>query len=168
MSIAPFPHRYEVAVDENDLTARDRSALLIGPPPQFGGTGERDWSPEELLLGAVAACLKTTFDAYARRQSIVIDTFRARAEGVLEKTREGPAFTSVTILVELAVRGGEDEVLKAKETLERAEHDCIISRAIKAPVTLAATVRSATLSATSATSAANGTAPTTTARTATP
>ncbi len=162
MSIAPFPHRYEVTIDDNALTARDRAALLVGPPPQFGGTGERDWSPEELLLGAVAACLKTTFDAYARRQSIAVDTFHARAEGILEKTRDGPAFSSVTIRVELAVRGGDDEILKAKQTLQRAEHDCIISRSIKAPVALEATVRSAVDSATS------GVAPTATASTASP
>ena len=140
MGIAPFPHRYDVALDDDTLTVRDREPLLVGPPPQFGGTGERDWSPEELLLGAVIACLKTTFDAYARRANIVVGGFHARAEGLLVKTREGPAFSGVTLHVDLAIRGGDDAVATAKHTLERAERDCIISRALKAPVTLAATV----------------------------
>src|SRR5690606_26909578 len=62
MSIAPFPHRYIVELEAGKLASLPRQEILVGAPPQFGGT-DTVWSPEELLVGAVITCLQTTFDA---------------------------------------------------------------------------------------------------------
>lgn len=137
--ISPFPHRYAVSYDDGFLIADPRPRIPAGSPPEFGGT-DVVWSPEGLLVGAVLLCLKTTFDAYARRDSLEVLGWRGVGVGVLEKSATGPAFTSVQLRVELKVRPGDEE--RARKLLDSAEHHCIISNAIKAPVQLEATVSS--------------------------
>ncbi|MDP2343555.1 MAG: OsmC family protein [Deltaproteobacteria bacterium] len=141
MAIAPFPHHYPVSLtSEGALTAADCPSIASGPPRQFGGSG-REWSPEELLVGAVVACLKTTFDAYAARGTLAVRAWSATADGVLEKSRTGPVFTTIRLHVDLAVDAGEEA--RAEETLRRAERDCIISNALKAPIELTIAIKSA-------------------------
>jgi|CXWL01.1.fsa_nt_gi organic hydroperoxide reductase OsmC/OhrA len=136
-AIAPFPHRYAVALEDGNLVAEPRPRIPAGAPPQFGGT-DRVWSPEELLVGAVLLCLKTTFDAYALREALEVLDWRGTGTGVLAKSPTGPAFTSVELHVQLNVKPGNEE--RARQLLETAERHCIISRAIKAPVVLDAAV----------------------------
>lgn len=131
--IAPFPHRYSVSLANGLLNADPRPSIPAGAPPQFGGT-DTVWSPEELLVAAVLLCLKTTFDAYARRDKLEVRDWRGTGTGVLEKSPTGPAFTSVQLQVELKVGTGDED--RARKLIETAEHHCIISNAIKAPVVL--------------------------------
>lgn len=138
MAISAFPHRYVVSFSEGLLMAAPRPPIPGGAPPQFGGT-DQVWSPEELLVAAVLLCLKTTFDAYARRESLAVRAWRGTGTGVLEKSSTGPAFSSVQLEVDLEVEAGDEE--RARALLETAERHCILSNAIKAPVQLAASVR---------------------------
>ncbi|HEY6562322.1 MAG TPA: OsmC family protein [Polyangiaceae bacterium] len=121
------------------LGADPRPPIPAGAPPQFGGT-DKVWSPEELLVAAVLLCLKTTFDAYARRESLEVRDWRGTGTGVLDRSPTGPAFTSVQLRVELKVGSGDEE--RARKLLDTAEHHCIIANAIKAPVQLDASVTS--------------------------
>lgn len=136
-TIAPFPHRYTARLVGGALLAPPRAPISAGAPPQFGGSDDV-WSPEELLVGSALLCLKTTFDAYARRDGLAVDDWRGSATGVLDKSPQGPAFTSIELAVELVVPPGSEA--RARAVLERAERDCIISRALKAPVTVQLTV----------------------------
>jgi organic hydroperoxide reductase OsmC/OhrA len=129
----PFPHRYTVSFEDGFLIADPRPRIPAGVPPQFGGT-DRVWSPEELLVAAVLLCLKTTFDAYARRESLEVQAWHGTGTGVLEKSPTGPAFTSVQLSVSLKVAPGNEE--RARKLLDTAEHHCIIANAIKAPIQL--------------------------------
>jgi organic hydroperoxide reductase OsmC/OhrA len=136
-TIAPFPHHSSVSLEDGLLIADPRPRIPAGAPPQFGGT-DGVWSPEELLVAAVLLCLKTTFDAYARRDSLEVRDWRGTGTGVLEKSPTGPAFTAVQLRVQLRVAPGDEE--RARKLLDTAEHHCIISNAIKAPVLLEASV----------------------------
>jgi len=69
MAGVSFPHRYQVNANaERDgdvvLLADGLPALRLEPPGTFGGPGDR-WSPETLLVGAVADCFALTFRAIA-------------------------------------------------------------------------------------------------------
>ncbi len=136
----PFPHRYTVQLEDRALHAPPRAPIAVGPPPQFGGT-DQVWSPEELLIGAVLECLWTTFDAYARRDKLEVLGWSGAATGVLDKAPGGPAFTSIDLTVQLTVAPGDEE--RARHTLTTAEANCIVSRALKAPVTLQIELRTA-------------------------
>jgi len=138
-TLAPFPHRYTVRLAGGLLSAPPRAPIAAGPPPQFGGTDDV-WSPEELLVASALLCLETTFDAFARRERLEVVEWRGAATGVLDKSAQGPGFTAIQLTVELEVPPGSEA--QARAVLEKAERSCIISRALKAPVTLEVSVRS--------------------------
>jgi len=140
MPIAPFPHRYSLTLDSDTLVAEPRDPIRTGTPPEFGGT-DAVWSPEHLLLGAALACLKTTFDAYARHQGIAVHAWRGTATGVLAKTREVPAFTSIDLEVELVTHPGDEA--RAQALLATAERSCLVSRALSVPVHVTGTISAA-------------------------
>ena len=135
----PFPHQYTVRLEHRRLVAPPRAPIAAGPPPQFGGS-DQVWSPEELLVGAALACLWTTFEAYARRDGMAVEDWSGTGVAVLDRGPGVPVFTSITLRVEVAVAHGDEE--RARQLLETAEKHCIISNALRVPVTLDATVRS--------------------------
>jgi organic hydroperoxide reductase OsmC/OhrA len=140
MPIAPFPHHYSVTLDHDTLAAEPRAAIRTGPPPEFGGD-DAAWSPEHLLVSAALACLKTTFDAYAGRERIMVHAWRGTATGVLAKGRGGPVFTSIDLAVELVTAPGDEA--RAQAVLATAERNCIVSRVLSAPVHVTSKVTAA-------------------------
>lgn len=133
----PFPHRYVVSLSKKQLLAPPRDPIAVGPPPQFDGS-DRDWSPEELLVGAALECLWTTFAAYARRDGLTVHDWSGTGVAVLDRGPRVPTFTSITLAVELRVNGGDEE--RGRALLEKAEKGCIVSNALNVPVALEATV----------------------------
>jgi organic hydroperoxide reductase OsmC/OhrA len=140
MPIAPFPHSYSVTLAADELTAGPREPIVTGAPPQFGGT-EAVWSPEHLLIAAALTCLKTTFDAYARREKIAIHHWRGTGTGVLAKGRTGPTFTAIELAVDILTDPGDEA--RAEAVLAVAERNCIISQTLTAPVHVTGTVKAA-------------------------
>lgn len=64
-----FPHHYTVAASalpEGDvsLNSGGLDPIYSAPPIEFGGQGNR-WSPENLLVAAVADCFILSFRAIA-------------------------------------------------------------------------------------------------------
>jgi organic hydroperoxide reductase OsmC/OhrA len=56
----PFPHHYYVSAEGNatgavTLSSPGLATLESAPPVEFDGPGDR-WSPETLLVGAIADC----------------------------------------------------------------------------------------------------------------
>lgn len=134
--IAPFPHRYTVRLADRRLLAPPRAPIAAGSPPQFGGS-ETVWSPEDLLVAAALECLWTTFEAYARHDGLEVRDWSAAGTAVLEKGSPIPAFSSITLQVELAVAPADEA--HARRLLETAEKRCIISNALNVPVVVEAT-----------------------------
>jgi organic hydroperoxide reductase OsmC/OhrA len=137
MAIAPFPHTYSVELHEDLLTAEPRAAVRGGAPPQFGGSDEV-WSPEHLLTAAALLCLKTTFDAHARHNKLAIYAWHGGGTAELVKGPQGPVFTSIELSVELVTDAGLED--RVQQLLEKAEKQCIVSRALNVPVHLKARV----------------------------
>jgi organic hydroperoxide reductase OsmC/OhrA len=138
MAIMPFPHRYSVELTDDRLTAEPRQPIAVGAPPQFGGTNDV-WSPEELLVGAVLLCVKTTFDAFARKAELAIHSWTGKGTGVLDKGSGGAVFTSIQIELDIETDGGAES--RVRDLLRSVERACIISRAIDAPIAIVASVR---------------------------
>jgi organic hydroperoxide reductase OsmC/OhrA len=138
MAIMPFPHRYSVGLNDDHLTAEPRQPIAVGAPPQFGGTHDV-WSPEELLVSAVLLCVKTTFDAFARKAELAIHSCTGKGTGVLEKGPAGAMFTSIRIELDIETDSGAES--RVRDLLRSVERACIISRAIHAPVEIVASVR---------------------------
>ena len=66
----PFPHRYSASAlanpkDEVMLRSDGLQPLHSAAPAEFDGPGDR-WSPETLMVGAIADCYILTFRSLAR------------------------------------------------------------------------------------------------------
>ena len=133
----PLPHEYVVSLFDGHLSAPPRERIAAGAPPQFGGS-DRVWSPEELLVGATLECFWTTFEAFARRENLVVRHWSGVGVGILARTAKLPEFTSIELTVHVEVDVGEEE--RGRALLRKAETNCIISNALSVPVVVNATV----------------------------
>ena len=138
----PYPHRYDLDLKWTgdalcDLSSGPRT-LKGGPPAQFDGTDETHWSPEHLILAALAQCLMATYFALNKRAAIETRSYTSKAEAVLDKTKEGLVFTSFKVVVRLAVPAAR--VDDAKKLVASAHKYCITSNALKTAATVEAVV----------------------------
>ncbi len=102
-------------------------------PPEFGGEPGL-WTPEHLLLGAVATCYVATFRAIAEKSKFEVNGLEVSVEGVLTKDQAGFRFTEICIRPVITVQR-EDERDRAQRLAEKAEHACLISRSLSAKIT---------------------------------
>ena len=137
-----LPHYYKVSVNADSDSAVVSSEgvenLQTAGPVEFGGPGDA-WSPEALLVAAVADCYALTFRAIARASKLDWTSLRCDASGTLDKLDKVTQFTAFDLNVELTVPAGTDEA-KANRLLQRAEHHCLITNSLKADSELNATL----------------------------
>ena len=130
-----FPHRYSVAAlarAEGDVALESERLppLVTAPPAEFGGPGDR-WSPETLLVAAVADCFVLTFRAIARASKLPWSTIQCDVEGVLDRVERVTLFTEFRTRVTLRLPAGVDRE-RAERLLTRAEETCLITNSLKA------------------------------------
>ena len=138
-----FPHLYSVsaradAEGDVDLESPRLPALVSAPPAEFGGPGDR-WSPETLLVAAVADCFILTFRAIARGSKLAWTSLSCEVEGTLDRVERVTQFTGFRVRASLRVPSGTDEA-RAKRLLERAEQGCLVTNSLKAKSQLSLTV----------------------------
>jgi peroxiredoxin-like protein len=104
------------------------NAIHFTAPPEFGGLEGR-WTPEDLLLGAVAGCYTTTFRALAEYSKLEYADFQVQVEGVIKKTDSGYSFTEVVVRPNLII-SVEQEQTRALRLLQKAKALCLVSRAL--------------------------------------
>lgn len=139
-----FPHRYAVVAKAESkgavaLSSEGLTTIESGPPPEFGGPGGL-WSPETLLVAAVADCFVLSFRAVAHASKLEWLSLDCGVEGVLDKEERVTRFTKFNVSVTLTVPSDVDEA-KAQRLLEKAEHVCLITNSLIADSHLTAEVR---------------------------
>jgi organic hydroperoxide reductase OsmC/OhrA len=139
----PYPHLYTVessaaASGDVTLSATGLPAIASAPPPEFDGPGGR-WSPEHLLVAAVADCVILSFRGVARANKFEWHSLECSVEGTLDKVEGKTKFTHMVVRATLRVPAGTDEA-KAKQLLERAEHVCLISNSLVAERRIESTI----------------------------
>jgi len=138
-----LPHHYNVSADAEAegniiLKADNMPQLISAPPAEFGGPGDQ-WSPEHLLVAAVADCFILTFRAMARASKLEWSNLESSAEGLLERVERVTCFTSFTVKAALTVPAGTDTD-KARRLLEKAEAACLITNSLTAESHLVAEI----------------------------
>jgi peroxiredoxin-like protein len=138
-----LPHHYKVSAtatsDSNvALKAPDLPELITAPPAEFGGPGDQ-WSPESLLVGAVADCFVLSFRAIARAAQLDWQTLECRASGTLDRVERVTRFTAIAVNATLTVPAGTDPA-KAEKLLHKAEQSCLITNSLIADSTLTTTI----------------------------
>jgi peroxiredoxin-like protein len=135
----PFPHHYDVtvtALPDGDIQVGidDVPPLATATPREFDGPGNR-WSPEAMLVGAVADCFALTFRGLARHAKLAWSSLACDAAGTLERRDGVVRFTHIHLHASLSVPPGVDEAA-AVALLQKAEDRCLVSRSLNASVHL--------------------------------
>jgi len=135
----PFPHRYTVAAaasQEGDVTLEGPGlpALSSAPPVEFGGPGDR-WSPETLLVAAIADCFVLTFRAIASVSRLPWLSLTCEVAGTVDRVERVTQFTEFLVRARLRVPEGTDGA-QAQRLLERAEQSCLVTNSLKAAARL--------------------------------
>ena len=138
-----LPHHYAVSAGadaEGEVTLEsDRlPSLASAPPAEFGGPGDR-WSPETLLVAAIADCFILTFRAIARASKVSWISLRCEVEGTLDRVERVTLFTGFLVRASLQLPAGANQE-QAHRLLERAEQSCLVTNSLKGASRLEATV----------------------------
>jgi len=104
------------------------NAIHFTAPTEFGGLEGR-WTPEELLLAAVAGCYTTTLRAIAWTAQFNFTDLQVEASGTVHKAESGWNFSQIVVRPNLKIASA-DERERALDLLKRAEKLCLVSRAI--------------------------------------
>jgi peroxiredoxin-like protein len=130
-----YPHLYKVEAKAEadtavEINSKGLSSLASFPPEQFDGPGGY-WSPETLLVAAVADCFILTFRAIARASQLTWLHLDCKTDGVLDRVDNITRFTRFDTQVTLTVPAGTEEH-KATRILEKAEAVCLINNSLNA------------------------------------
>ena len=139
----PYPHLYTVQASANPegdvpVTSAGLPVLATAPPAEFDGPGDR-WSPETLLVAAVADCFLLSFRGVARANKFAWQSLECAVEGTLNRIAGKTHFTQMLVRATLHVPAGTDQG-KAVQLMERAEHVCLISNSLVSERRIEATV----------------------------
>src|SRR5260370_19960048 len=104
------------------------NAIHFTAPPQFGGLEGR-WTPEDLLLAAVAGCYTTTLRAIAGSAQFDFTDLQVEASGTVRKVDSGYSFAQIVVRPNLKIASAEQRD-RALDLLKRAEKLCLVSRAL--------------------------------------
>ena len=121
------------------ISCAGKPDVQVATPPEFKGH-EGIWSPEDLFVASANICLMTTFLAVAERAGLAFTSYESAAEGTLKLVDGKFQFTAITLKPTITLPANADAA-KAKELIEKAEANCLISNSMKAKVSLEATIR---------------------------
>jgi len=127
-------HTYRVvawwASEKTGLVKSDSApnAIHFSTPPQFGGVEGR-WSPEDLLLSAVASCFTSTFQALAEYSKFHFTDLQVEVQGCVKKSESGYMFSEIVIRPTVKIRTDEDRPV-AERLMEKSKRLCLVSRAL--------------------------------------
>ena len=107
------------------------NAIHFTAPSQFGGLEGR-WTPEDLLMNALASCFTTTFHAIAGHSKLEYTDLAVEAEGTVSKTDTGYCFSEIVIRPNLKI-ASEVSRQRAISLLRKAKELCLVSRALATP-----------------------------------
>jgi peroxiredoxin-like protein len=131
--MSALPHQYKVTVagkPDNTLMAQADHLphLQVAAPVGFGGPGDQ-WSPEELIMAALANCLILSFRAITKPPKFDWVSIECESNGTLDQVDHKIQFTQVTTKAKLFITSA-DNMEKAKKLLHKAEDVCFISNSL--------------------------------------
>ena len=136
-------HKYHVIIDMIEdrvgnfvLEDKEKPLIKIATPPEFPGGKPGIHSPEDLFVGAVAACKMTTFCAMAEKLDIGMQSLKIDATGylgeakALDQNSRGMAFTKIDVHLIIGINDEENRK-SAEKCVDLTKKYCLISSSIK-------------------------------------
>jgi peroxiredoxin-like protein len=130
----PFPHCYQVTASAGEqsaveLESNGLKSIMSSPPVEFDGPGDL-WSPETLLVGAIADCFILTFRAIAKAARVRWISLTCDANGTVDLSNGNTSFTAVQLRARLVIPDST-EMQRAEELLDKTKKACLISNSLK-------------------------------------
>ncbi len=143
----PVEQRYSYHVNAHWTGARTGSVrpdkvnvpMFFSVPPEFGGEGGH-WTPEHMLIAAVASCYVGTFSTIAQMSKFEFLDLDVTVNGTLAREDDGWRFSEIVICPKL-VLADEDKRERGERLLKKAERSCLVVRSLSAITTLQVPVR---------------------------
>jgi organic hydroperoxide reductase OsmC/OhrA len=137
--VQAYPHHYRATAKSDrgptvQVSSQGLDTISSAPPIEFGGPGNL-WSPETLLVAAIADCFILTFKAIASASKLDWLDLQCDVEGKLERVDHVTRFSAFDIRASLTVPAGTDEQ-KARHILQKSETVCLISSSLNGEKTL--------------------------------
>jgi organic hydroperoxide reductase OsmC/OhrA len=129
-----FPHHYSVvatAETQGDVAIQGEQlpAIASAPPTEFGGPGDK-WSPETLLVAAVADCFVLTFRGIAGLSRVPWLSLECRVTGTVDRVDRVTQFTALEVRARLRLPAGAKPD-QAQRLLTKAEETCLVTNSLK-------------------------------------
>ena len=130
-------HRYRVAAwwtaGRAGIAKADSAPNVIhfSAPPEFRGL-KAMWTPEDLLLSAVASCFTATFYAIAGKAKFEYTDLEVQAEGIVSKGDRGYTVSEIMVHPTLMIAREHDRE-QALDLLQKTKTLCLVSRALTTP-----------------------------------
>lgn len=109
-------------------TESSPEVIRFSAPQQFGGPGG-DWTPEDLLLAALASCFAITFRAIAGHSKFEYTGLQVEVEGTVGKAESGYSFSAIVFRPTLTIHD-EAQRDRALTLLQKAKTACLVSKAL--------------------------------------
>jgi organic hydroperoxide reductase OsmC/OhrA len=131
--------KYKTDIKLNDhgegiIESADRTSIKLSAPVEFGGLPGH-WTPEDLLVASVNACLMTTFLFFTKKRGFKFKSYESSVEGTIELVDMKYKFTEIKIMPKVIVKSKED-IEEAEKLLIISKKSCLISNSLKAKVIL--------------------------------
>ena len=117
------------------LTGVGKPDIGVGSSPDFRGHPD-NWSPEDLLVGALNTCLMLTFYALAQSKGVTPVAYQSSAEGLLENTDGKYRITEVAVSPSIVLKTQADLEVARELMQNKVEANCFISNSISGKVKL--------------------------------
>ncbi len=130
-----FTYRTEVGAVSGRtavLTAAGRPPLPVASPPEFKGVPNL-WTPEDLFVATIEACLMLTFVGVAEKRGLAFKSYDSTAEGLLEWEEPSYRFTRVVVRPRIVLFDSAS-VETAREVIERAHQTCLVANSVRCDV----------------------------------
>jgi len=108
------------------------SETEVGPPPMYGGD-QQALNPEEMFVAVINSCIMLVFYHFVKKFKIGVLSYSSKAQGKVEKTKNGLRFTSVEVKAEVLLNGN-NQAKKIEEIAQLAEKYCLVSDSVACPV----------------------------------
>jgi len=119
---------------EGIIESGNKPSIELSTPVEFGGK-QGAWTPEDLLVASVNACIMTTFSYYAGKRGFKFVSYESSAEGIIELVGMQYLFSKITIKPKITVESKGD-IKVAENLLKISKESCFVSNSVKANVVL--------------------------------
>ena len=116
------------------MSASGHSTIEIGNPPAFKGTPDV-YCPEDLLIGALNACLMLTFLYQMQLRKLAVVDYESSAQGTLEHKDGKYRVTRIAVQPRISLKS-ENDLEAVRQAIRDAAESCMISNSILATVQL--------------------------------